>query len=223
MTVGGQAPSDQGGFNGGGDSGHANSGFGGGGGASDIRIGGTTLKDRVLVAGGGGGQETRTAITPARSEGTAVDCPGGRGLRGVRFTRQAAAVPKTAGGSATPQRLRDASASVETVTPLLPAAAGAEAAGTAGAAASEGGGGGGSSHGPPGTRSVAGVRSGDGRVTIQYGTTLCNGRPATIVGTEKSDKLRGTNGADVIAALGGDDRVRASRAPTSSAVARATT
>ncbi len=55
VTVGGQGQSDgnpaYGGFNGGGD-GHLG---GGGGGASDIRIGGTDLANRVLVAGGGGG------------------------------------------------------------------------------------------------------------------------------------------------------------------------
>ena len=46
-----------GGWNGGGNSGLGFGSFsgGGGGGASDIRIGGTGLADRVLVAGGGGG------------------------------------------------------------------------------------------------------------------------------------------------------------------------
>jgi hypothetical protein len=45
-----------GGYNGGG-AGFANSNFGGtgGGGASDIRIGGMSLTDRVMMAGGGGG------------------------------------------------------------------------------------------------------------------------------------------------------------------------
>jgi hypothetical protein len=49
VFVGGHG-SFHGGFNGGG----GGDGYGGGG-ASDIRIGGTTLSDRVLVAGGGGG------------------------------------------------------------------------------------------------------------------------------------------------------------------------
>ncbi|MBK9190431.1 MAG: T9SS type A sorting domain-containing protein [Crocinitomicaceae bacterium] len=46
-----------GGFNGGGNGGNGYSSYagGGGGGASDIRIGGTALNDRVIVAGGGGG------------------------------------------------------------------------------------------------------------------------------------------------------------------------
>ena len=44
-----------GGWNGGGQGGHADAG-GGGGGATDIRLGGTALADRILVAGGGGGR-----------------------------------------------------------------------------------------------------------------------------------------------------------------------
>ena len=49
IEVGGQGNANAGGYNGGGFPGN------GGGGATDIRIGGTTLTDRVLVAGGGGG------------------------------------------------------------------------------------------------------------------------------------------------------------------------
>jgi len=37
----------------------------------------------------------------------------------------------------------------------------------------------------------------------------CAGKRATIVGTNRADRLRGTRGGDVIAALGGDDRVAA--------------
>ncbi len=36
-------------------------------------------------------------------------------------------------------------------------------------------------------------------------TPMCNGRPATIVGTAGNDVLRGTSGADVIVGLGGND------------------
>ena len=52
VYVGGQATSLSGGFNGGGN---GESGGIGGGGASDIRQGGNTLAERVLVAGGAGG------------------------------------------------------------------------------------------------------------------------------------------------------------------------
>jgi hypothetical protein len=49
----------QGGFNGGGAGGDAGGGYGGGGGggATDIRVGGDTLADRVVVAAGGGGAD----------------------------------------------------------------------------------------------------------------------------------------------------------------------
>jgi RTX calcium-binding nonapeptide repeat (4 copies) len=40
---------------------------------------------------------------------------------------------------------------------------------------------------------------------------LCNGRPATIEGTDFAETLRGTAGPDVIAALGGKDVVRSGR------------
>lgn len=54
IEVGGAAIAEVGGVNGGG-SGMAGSLAGGGGGASDVRQGGTSLADRVVVAGGGGG------------------------------------------------------------------------------------------------------------------------------------------------------------------------
>ena len=61
VNVGGQGTQITGGFNGGG-TGTGGGGTGtpgnGGGGASDIRVGDTTLDDRVLVAGGGGGAGT---------------------------------------------------------------------------------------------------------------------------------------------------------------------
>ncbi|MBK5218219.1 MAG: PD40 domain-containing protein [Thermoleophilia bacterium] len=41
----------------------------------------------------------------------------------------------------------------------------------------------------------------------------CAGRPATIIGTERNDKLIGTKRADVILALGGDDHIRSLSAP----------
>ncbi len=55
LYVGGSGanyPSDIGGWNGGGNS---TAGWGTGGGATDVRVGGTALANRVIVAGGGGG------------------------------------------------------------------------------------------------------------------------------------------------------------------------
>jgi len=53
LFVGGQGGTPAGGYNGGGTGGSVNAG--GGGGASDIRIGGTGVANRYMVAGGGGG------------------------------------------------------------------------------------------------------------------------------------------------------------------------
>ncbi len=62
IYVGGAGTSSGGGFNGGGAGGqtdYGSNGYGGGG-ASDVREGGDALKDRVVVAGGGGAQGART-------------------------------------------------------------------------------------------------------------------------------------------------------------------
>lgn len=61
-----------GGFNGGGQAGGCDCGSGSGGGATDIRIGGTALENRVIVAGGGGGagDPGSNAYTTAKSCGT---------------------------------------------------------------------------------------------------------------------------------------------------------
>jgi gliding motility-associated-like protein len=59
LFVGGASTSTIGGYNGGGSGPTASTTYGGGGGgASDIRIGGTALANRILVAGGGGGAGT---------------------------------------------------------------------------------------------------------------------------------------------------------------------
>ncbi len=71
LRVGGQS-----GFNGGGSGGSGDpTTSGNGGGASDVRYGGDTLGDRVLVAGGGGGG----AATAQGSCGPAPGAPGGDG------------------------------------------------------------------------------------------------------------------------------------------------
>lgn len=74
VYVGGQGvgcnSASGGGWNGGGNAGNAGC-SGGGGGASDVRIGGNSLNDRVLVAGGGGGG------------GNSIQAGAGGGLVGV--------------------------------------------------------------------------------------------------------------------------------------------
>src|SRR5580700_10088407 len=61
IFVGGNASKGSGGFNGGANGGSdgccvGEGGGGGGGGATDVRAGGTSLSDRILVAAGGGGE-----------------------------------------------------------------------------------------------------------------------------------------------------------------------
>lgn len=70
----------RGGFNGGGNGGgcgHGGSGGGGGGGASDIRVDGTHLANRIIIAGGGGGSSEKLYAPCGLSHGG-----GGGGLEG---------------------------------------------------------------------------------------------------------------------------------------------
>ena len=56
LVIGGKGGTPTGGWNGGGDGSDSTLWYsGGGGGATDIRIGGISLYNRVIVAGGGGG------------------------------------------------------------------------------------------------------------------------------------------------------------------------
>jgi len=145
-----------GGFNGGGSGDTAS-----GGGASDIRIDGTALADRVLVAGGGGG--TGGGPSGGGDGGGSSGQPGGPGgLTGfVPGGAGTQSDPGTAGGNATAGSLG------------VGGNAGAVGGGGGGGWYGGGGGflsggGGGSGHGPDGTVFETGVRGGDGHVTITY-------------------------------------------------------
>ena len=75
------AEQSRGGFNGGGNGGgclHGGAGGGGGGGASDIRVEGTHLTNRIIVAGGGGGSSEKLYVPCGFSVGG-----GGGGLDGA--------------------------------------------------------------------------------------------------------------------------------------------
>lgn len=79
--------SSGGGWNGGGNAG-PNGCSGGGGGASDIRVGGNALANRILVAGGGGGA------------GNTISAGAGGGLTGIGFgTNTTSGGSQTAGGT----------------------------------------------------------------------------------------------------------------------------
>ena len=84
VFVGGQAIGVNGGYNGGGNGGNAGSAFGagGGGGSTDIRFGGNTVNDRILVAGGGGGGGTVGCESLNASGGNGGNGGGGNGGNG---------------------------------------------------------------------------------------------------------------------------------------------
>jgi uncharacterized delta-60 repeat protein len=66
---------------------------------------------------------------------------------------------------------------------------------------------GGGPGGGPGAPGGPGGSGGSGGQTVPR----CGGKRATIVGTNRSDRLKGTRRADVIVALGGNDRIAAGR------------
>ncbi len=158
-----------GGWNGGGHgqsnySGEPNS-VGGGGGASDVRVGGTALTDRVIVAGGGGGATNNT------------DCWGGDGGGETGLTGGGSFDPGTggtqsAGGTIGGDLGQGGNATVG-MTPWNGGGGGGYYGG--GTSPAHGGGGGGSSYidGVTGGTTTAGLRSGDGQIKISYQLVLC--------------------------------------------------
>jgi hypothetical protein len=185
INVGGQPPSGNpapGGFNGGGAGGTASgpgtlNGGGGGGGASDVRQGGTALANRVVVAGGGGG-----------GGGSAGPCTGGAGggsaggdgspcsnLEGHGGTQIAPGAPGNSGGGAGASGTGGAGGDFSGGGGGTHSGGGGGGGlfgggGGSGSASffAGGGGGGGSGFTPAGTGLTAGVRSGNGQVTISY-------------------------------------------------------
>jgi Glycine rich protein len=164
VNVGGQGVSGFGGFNGGGDASLGCFCSGGGGGASDIRIGGTALTDRKLVAGGGGGTGAASCSGGNEHGGPGGGLSGGPGVASCGV----------AGGGGTQDEGGTAAA------PATPGqfGLGGDAGGIGGAGGGGwygggggndfAGGGGGSGHGPEGTTFETGVREGDGLVTVTY-------------------------------------------------------
>ena len=97
IYVGGKGISGAtGGYNGGGASGPDTGTCGSGGGASDIRIGGTALANRVLVAGGGGGAEY-SACNGTGGDGGGLN--GNDGSEGVANPRNGKGGSQSAGGA----------------------------------------------------------------------------------------------------------------------------
>ncbi len=175
VNVGGRprsGPNDYpGGFNGGGS---GSGGFGGGG-ASDIRIGGTALTDRVLVAGGGGGASMYFCTANGFPEGGNGGGPSGvgGGSSGCMDGAGGGGGTQTAGGSAggTAQAGQFGLGGNAAPNPALGGGGGGGWYG-GGGGNNGGGGGGGSGYGPPGANMRTGVKGGDGMVFVSYTPTI---------------------------------------------------
>jgi hypothetical protein len=166
--------SGAGGFNGGG-AGGGGSLAGGGGGASDVRRGGVTLTDRIIVAGGGGG---------AGGAGVAIVGGGGGGLTGQTGNVSASATgggggTQAAGGAGGTGFATGAAGALGIGGAGAAGGIGAGGAGGAGyyggggggAGAAGGGGGGGSSFTDPTATAVShqqNVRIGNGQIVISW-------------------------------------------------------
>jgi Glycine rich protein len=151
IAVGGRGGYPEPGYNGGGRGGQF-----GGGGATDIRIGGTGLNHRVLVAGGGGGAGQYSGNTGG--DGGGLTGTAGSGAFGGGGGTQ------TAGGSGT-YPTWDGSFGQGGGGGNRNATGGG-GGGWYGGAGGPGGGGGGSGYGPSGTDFRTGVSGGNGSVTI---------------------------------------------------------
>ncbi|HLI52060.1 MAG TPA: glycine-rich protein, partial [Thermomicrobiaceae bacterium] len=157
-----------GGFNGGGSGGGNTCPSAGGGGASDVRIGGTDLSDRVLVAGGGGGASNSYECTSSCVYGGS----GGGLTGGSGFTigGSAAAGGGQTSGSGSGQLGQGGTGADGTNSGGITPAGGGGGGGYYGGAGGPqwGGGGGGSGYGPSGVVFHSGVHSGNGQIIITY-------------------------------------------------------
>lgn len=170
LVVGGQGGSPPpcagaggGGFNGGAAGGSADfgcvAGAGGGGGASDVRIGGDGLADRVLVAGGGGGTSGGIGCGNGGGGGGRTGGAGTNGINPCGGTQGGGGDQTGASGSG---QLGLGSGGV-----FLGGGGGGGYYGGAGSP-DVGAGGGGSGFGPEGTTFATGVHGGNGTITISY-------------------------------------------------------
>jgi uncharacterized repeat protein (TIGR01451 family) len=187
VVVGGASPivslcSDArpGGFNGGGSGGPTSMCGAGGGGASDIRLGGTDLAHRVLVAGGGGGSGSQTA-SPGGAGGGLTGGNGG-GANGGAGGDQTGVAGSGVPGFGTAGDVKGGGGG------------GGYFGGAGGGGTNPGGGGGGSGFGPAGTTFTTGNQSGDGVITVTYA------RP-TDLSVTKTGPASATPGSNVTYAI----------------------
>jgi hypothetical protein len=169
----GQTPANSaGGFNGGG-AGFSDTYSRGGGGASDIRVSGTALGDRVIVAAGGGGSTNQASESGGFGGGySGGDGVGAEGYVGDHFcghgaTQSSGGAGSTYYGLSTPGSLGQGGNALLAANNLGGGGGGGYYGGGAG---DHGGGGGGSSYtgGVTNSSTSSGVRSGNGQVIITY-------------------------------------------------------
>ena len=173
FRVGGRGVANGGGYNGGGSGGY------GGGGATDIRIGGDALADRVLVAGGGGGGgfsclNNNVTVIAVGGDGGGVNgwsgnntgcSPSGSGGTSTHGGSPGGTLGQGGGGG--------------------PSGGGGGYYGGGGSLpgyANGGPGGGGSSYGPAGFSTSSGLREGDGTATVTFEVTDTRNLFASAVG-----------------------------------------
>lgn len=191
--------STAGGFSGGGNSGISTSTppcpGGGGGGASDIRIGGTDLAHRVLVAGGGGGAANWNVYGGQSTGGAGGGLIGGPGLSALEsgFGGQGGNQDCSAGSGQAGVGSAGADANVNSFYKLSGGGGGGGWCGGQGGRVSSyksaGGGGGGSGYGPAGVVFETGVQTGDGKVIITY--TMPDTTPPTTTATFSNGYVSG--------------------------------
>jgi VCBS repeat-containing protein len=150
----------KGGWNGGGNNSISNYPGTGGGGASDVRIGGISLTDRVIVGGGGGGGGNSGSSTQLSNGGA------GGGLTAVTLANSTQFSNRTPGSGAT-QNSGNALGVGATANQNLSGGGGGGYYG-GGAGANSTGGGGGSSYigGVSNGSTQSGIRSGHGKIVI---------------------------------------------------------
>jgi hypothetical protein len=166
IVVGGKGGYPGAGYNGGGEGRRF-----GGGGATDVRVGGTALVNRLIVAGGGGGVGNYGGDSGGAGGGlTGTSGHGGFGGGGGT---------QTAGGSGTYPIWSGSFGQGGPGANAGPNVTGGGGGGWYGGAGGPGGGGGGSGHGPDRTHFESGVSGGNGSATILIGPARGNYRGHT--------------------------------------------
>jgi hypothetical protein len=182
IYVGGQGShSGAGGYNGGGSAAGSNYGSSGGG-ASGVRLGGTGLANRVIVAGGGGGGSCGSWSSPGGSgggtSGSAGVCTGCTWTGGAGGTQSSGGAGGCCYGTSPAGSSGNGGGA-----PAFHNAGGGGGyyGGGAGAAGSSAGGGSSYTDGVTGGSTSTGVNSGNGSVTISYNVAGCTSGSRTPV------------------------------------------